>query len=427
MIAGTQGRVRWILVIGIFILSSVAFLDRINISIASQYVVEEYHLTNIQLGYIFSAFVLGYALCQAPAGRVSDRYGPRRVITIATIWWGVFTILTAAIPRSTAGVVAAFVCVRFLLGVGESVIFPASNRVVARWIPTHERGTANGLIFAGGGVGAAIAPPLIAFIILHGGWRLSFWVCALMGLVVGSAWFWLARDNPEKHPWMSARELEIVRSGLPNSDDRAKGILPWGRILASKDFLLVTYSYFCYGYIAWIFYTWFFIYLSTVRGLNLRESSYFAALPFFTMALCCSAGGVLSDFFTRRYGKRWGRCGVAVFGIGLAAAFIASVSVVSGPRLAGVVLAGGAAALALSQSTFWSFTADIAGGSAGSVSGVMNMGGQLGGTVTATLTPVIASHFGWGASFGVAAFLCGTGALVWLLVDPSHQLRQEGP
>ena len=226
---------------------------------------------------------------------------------------------------------------------------------------------------------------------------------------------------------MSARELEIIRSGLPNSGDRTKGILPWGRILASKDFLFVTYSYFCYGYIAWIFYTWFFIYLSTVRGMNLRESSYFTALPFVTGAVCCSAGGALSDFLTRRYGKRWGICGVAVFGIGLAAAFIASVSSVSSPRLAGVVLAGGAAALAFSQSTFWSFTADIAGESAGSVSGVMNMAAQLGGTLTATLTPVIAARFGWGASFGVAAFLCGTGALVWLLVDPNRQLTPEGP
>jgi ACS family glucarate transporter-like MFS transporter len=426
MIAHMQGRVRWVLIVGIFALSSVAFLDRVNISIVSRYIVEEYHLTNIQLGYIFSAFVLGYALCQAPGGRVSDRYGPRRVITIATIWWAVCTSLATVIPRSITGVVAAFVSVRFLLGVGESVFYPASNRVVAKWIPTQERGTANGLIFAGGGVGAAFTPPLITFIMLHGGWRLCFWVSALLGLVVGSVWFWLARDNPEEHPWMSARELEVIRSGLPNSDDRAKRILPWRRFLANKDFLLVTYSYFCYGYVAWIFYTWFFIYLSTVRGLNLRESSYFATLLFMAMAVCSSAGGVLSDFFTRRYGKRWGRCGVAVVGIGLAAGFVASGSIVNSPRLAGIALAGGAGALCLAQSTFWSFTADFAGESAGSVSGVMNMGAQIGGTVTATLTPVIAARFGWGASFGVAAFLCGTSALAWLLVDPNRQLTPEG-
>ena len=117
--------------------------------------------------------------------------------------------------------------VRFLLGVGESVIYPASNRVVAKWIPTQERGRANGLIFAGVGAGAAITPPLITYIMLRGGWRLSFWVSALLGLVVGAVWYWLARDNPEEHPWMSAEELEVIRSGLPDSGDLPKGILPW--------------------------------------------------------------------------------------------------------------------------------------------------------------------------------------------------------
>jgi ACS family glucarate transporter-like MFS transporter len=294
--------------------------------------------------------------------------------------------------------------------------------LVAKWIPTNERGRANGVIFAGVGAGPAIAPPLIASIILHGGWRLCFWLSGLVELVIGSVWFWLARDKPEEHPRISAGELDLIRSGLPDSSAGTKGILPWGTILASKDFLLVTYSYFCYGYVAWIFFTWFFVYLSTVRGLNLRESSYFATFPFIAMAIASPVGGALSDWITRRYGKRWGRCGVAGVAIGLAAAFVASGSAVSSPRLASVILAGGAGALYLSQSIFWSVTADIAGESAGSASGVMNMGAQIGGAVTATLTPLIASHFGWAASFGVAASLCATGALAWLLVDPNRQI-----
>ena len=422
MVALLQGRVRWILIVWVFIISSVAYLDRVNISIASHYIVQEYRLSNIQLGYIFSAFVLAYALFQAPGGRLSDRYGPRWVITLATVWWALFTSLATAIPRTLTGVVAAFIGVRFLLGAGEAVMYPASNRLVAKWIPSDERGRANGLIFAGVGAGAGITPPLITFIMLRGGWRLSFWASALLGLVAGSVWLWLARDDPAEHPWVSARELETIRSGLTGSSAPGKGMLPWRTILGSKDFPLVTYSYFCYGYVAYIFFTWFFIYLSTVRGLDLRASSYFATLPFMAMAICSPAGGVLSDFVARRHGKRWGRCGVAVLGIGLSAVFVASGSLVGSPRLASVVLAGGAGALYLSQSTFWSVTADIAGESAGSVSGVMNMGAQIGSTVTATLTPMLAARFGWTASFGVAALLCASGALVWLWVDPSGKL-----
>jgi len=272
------------------------------------------------------------------------------------------------------------------------------------------------------GAGAGMSPPLVTFIMLHGGWRVSFWFNASLGLLVGVVWYWLSRDKPEEHPRISARELAFIRSGLPDSGQSGTGLLPWKVILSSKDFLLVTYSYFCYGYTSYIFFFWFFKYLTTVRGLGLRESSYFTALPFIAMAIGSPVGGVLSDFITRHYGKRWGRCGIAALGIALSGVFVASGQAVSSARLASVVLAAGGGALYLSQSTYWSVTADIAGESAGSVSGLMNMGGQIGGTVTATLTPIIAERFGWGASFGVASVLCVTGALAWLMVDPSHKL-----
>ncbi len=421
----SHGRLRWVLIVWLFIISSVSYCDRVNVSIASHYFAKEYHFTNIQLGYIFSAFVLGYALLQAVGGRLSDIYGPRWTIAAYTLWFAFFVCLVTAIPHSIGSVVLAFICVRFLLGAGEAVLFPGSNRIVAKWIPTNERGTANGLIFAGVGAGAGISPPLVTFIMLHGGWRLSFWLNASLGLLVGVVWFFLARDKPEEHPWMRPRELEFIRAGLPEVSKSDKGILPWKVILSSKDFLLVTWSYFCYGYTSYIFFAWFFIYLATVRGLSLRESSYFAALPFIAMAICSPIGGVVSDFITRHYGKRWGRCGVAVLGIALSGAFVAAGQAVTSARLASLVLAAGAGALFFSQSTYWSVTADIAGESAGSVSGIMNMGGQIGGTVTATLTPLIAERFGWAASFGVASFLCATGALAWLMVNPSRKLTPE--
>jgi len=141
-------------------------------------------------------------------------------------------------------------------------------------------------------------------------------------------------------------------------------------------------------------------------------------LPFLAMALGSLLGGWISDRLTRGWGKRVGRCGLAVVGIGLAAVFIALGTQVASAQLASVVLAGGAGALYLSQSSFWSVTADIGGKSAGSVSGIMNMGGQIGGALTASLTPVIAKHFGWTTSFLVAAALCAVGSLAWLLVHP---------
>ena len=184
----------------------------------------------------------------------------------------------------------------------------------------------------------------------------------------------------------------------------------------------VTVSYFCYGYVAWIFLAWFYTYLAKVRGLNLKASAFYAMLPFLAMAATCPLGGIISDRLTKQHGPRVGRCMVAVAGMGLAALFIALGSQVGNARLASVVLAGGAGALYMSQSSFWSVTAGIAGPSSGSVSGFMNMGAQLGGAVTASLTPAIADRFGWTASFLVAAALCAFGAGAWLLVDPEASL-----
>ncbi|PYX33556.1 MAG: MFS transporter [Acidobacteria bacterium] len=426
MTATRSSHVRWFLIFWLFVLSAVSFLDRVNISIASNSIVEQYGFNNIQLGYIFSALLAGYAIFQTIGGMLADRFGSRRVLAAGVLWWGIFTALTAAVPSQVGHALLLFISVRFLLGAGEAVVYPASNHFVARWFPVQERGIANGLIFAGVGVGAGFTPPLISYLIFYYGWRGSFWVCSILGCLAGAVWFVAARDTPQEHGRVSKAELEQIHTGLtvPSSFNRKSEspLIPWSRVLRSKDVWAVTISYFCFGYVAWIFFSWFYRYLATVRGLNLKASAFYAMLPFLAMAVTCPLGGLISDRLTKWRGPRLGRCGVAVLGIGLAAAFIAFGAQVSNARVASVVLAGGAGALYLSQSSFWSVTAGIAGPSSGFVSGFMNTGGQLGGFVTATLTPFVAARFGWTASFLLAAALCVVGAVAWLLVDPEASL-----
>ncbi len=420
-----RGRIRWVLIGWLFAISAIAYLDRVNISIAGHSIQQEFHLDNIQLGWVFSAFVLGYALFQAPGGRLADRFGPRKILAVGTVWWGLFTALTALVPAGIPGALMILVAVRFTLGVGEAVVYPASNRLVASWIPTQERGLANGLIFAGVGAGAGITPPLITYILLHYGWRWSFWVSALMGLAAGAVWLLLARDKPEDHPWMSPDEAAHIRRGLPQAATGlgAARALPWRIILGSRGVLAISASYFCFGYTAYIFFTWFFIYLSRVRGLDLKSSSYYGMLPFIAMATCSPLGGWISDRLTRLYGKRIGRCGTGFASMALSAVFVALGTQAQDARVASIILAGGAGALYLSTSSFWSVTADIAGGSAGSVSGVMNMFNQIGGALTASLTPLLANRFGWSVPFWVAAALCVMGSLAWLWVDPEREIE----
>jgi len=181
MTSATTSHVRWFLVFWLFVLSAVSYLDRVNISIAGGSIAEAYHLSDVQLGKVFSAMLLGYALFQTVGGRLADRYGPRRVLTGGVVWWGVFTALTALVPANIAGAVVVFVAVRFLLGAGEAVIYPSANQFIARWIPTTERGIANGWIFAGVGAGAGLTPLIITYIMVQYGWRSSFWVCSIIG------------------------------------------------------------------------------------------------------------------------------------------------------------------------------------------------------------------------------------------------------
>src|SRR5271154_80232 len=210
--------VRWLLIFWLFVLSAVSFLDRVNISVAGSLMASAYGFSNIQLGWVFSSFLVSYALFQTVGGRLADRLGSRRVLAIGVFWWGIFTALTAALPLRVAGALVLLMAIRFLLGVGEAVLYPASSQFVARWIPSRERGIANGWIFAGVGVGAGLSPPLISYIMLHYGWRSSFWVCALIGVVVGVVWYVIARDEPAEHPLVSSTELALIRSGLTLAD-----------------------------------------------------------------------------------------------------------------------------------------------------------------------------------------------------------------
>ena len=415
---------RYFLIFWLFLLSTIAFLDRTNISIAGVAMAHDYSLSQIQLGWIFSAFLLGYAGCQIPGGWLAARAGPRLVLTLSVVCWGIFTAMTALVPAHGGHTLAWLLVVRFALGMSESAIYPGANQFVARWIPLHERGKANGWIFAGVGAGAGLTPPLLTAIIAGYGWRASFWFCAVVGVIAALVWYVVARDRPESHPRVSATELAHIRAGVAPDTEENPRTVPWAAIFSNKEVWALSISYFTFGYVIWIFFSWFFIYLAQVRGLNLKTSALYSMLPFIAMTVCCLAGGVINDWVARRYGLRWGRCGLAVFSFLLTAVFLVCGSMAQSTLVATLVLAGGAGAIYLSQSSFWSAASDFAGSHTGVVSGVMNMACQIGGALTASLTPLIAAQMGWNAAFIVAAILALVGAASWMMVDPERPLLE---
>ncbi len=427
--------VRYLLVFWIFVLAMIAFLDRTNISIAGVQISREFGIDNSHLGWVFSAFLIGYAGFQIPGGVLARRYGPRRVLAVCVVWWGVFTALTTMAPTGMRGALLVLVLIRVALGAGEAVMFPSANQFVERWFPMNERGKANGIIFGGVGLGSGVAPPLLTAIILRYGWHASFWFCAVAGVLAGGVWYLTARDKPELHPWVNASELALIVAGREDAPEgeaalsmpkQARTPVPWKLIFRSKEMMALTGSYFTFGYVSWIFFSWFYIYLAQVRGLSLKTSAVYSMFPFIAMSLGSLTGGVASDWLARRWSARVGRCFLPAFALALTAVLMLVGSRAQSAVTATAVLACGAGALYLSQSCFWSVTADFAGEHAGVVSGTMNMGCQIGGAVTASLTPLLAAHFGWDASFLAATLFAVLGAAGWLAVNPDARLKELG-
>jgi len=235
-------------------------------------------------------------------------------------------------------------------------------------------------------------------------------------------WWLASRDAPEDHAAVSPAELAQIVAGRREAAAAARRKVPWSSIFRCRGILAMTLSYFTYGYVAWIFFAWMYIYMATARGVNLKGSAIDAMLLPLAMTVGCLLGGVLCDRITARFGLRIGRCVVPSVAFALTAVLLLAGSRAHAESTAVLLLACGAGSLYLAQSSYWAVCADLAGEFTSVVAGMVNMGGQIGGAVTASLTPLIAAHFGWQTSFLTAAVLALMGGLAWLTVDPTRPL-----
>ncbi len=419
---------RWLIVALIFCMGVLMFIDRVNISIAAKYIMPEYGLNDVQMGWIFSAFVLGYAILQVPGGWLGDRFGPRRVLAGAIFWWSVFTAVTAVAGElflaSLLGVVGSFVVVRVLIGIGEAAGPPNYNRLVANWIAPQERGLAWGIAASGSAFGAALTPPLVVWIMVTLGWRVAFYLAGGVGILLALVCYWLVTDRPAAHSWVNAAELQHITqaSVLLPDESPALGRVPWRALLGRADLWFLTASYVVLGYILYIYFSWFYLYLVNVRGFSVLSGGVYSTAPFLASAVAAPLGGWLSDHLSGQFGKRLGRCGLGLGGMLLTAGWIFAGAAATDPYLAILFLSLGAGSLFLSAAAYWATTIDLARAYAGTVGGFMNMGGNLGGTLSPTLTPLLAQHFGWENALYVAATLALLGAFFWLGVHPERAI-----
>jgi ACS family glucarate transporter-like MFS transporter len=258
------------------------------------------------------------------------------------------------------------------------------------------------------------------------GWRAAFYIAGGAGIFLALLCYWFATDRPADHSWVNAAELRHIRQGAGSAfaPSQSTGSVPWRALLLSRtDLWFLTASYFVLGYIMYIYFSWFYLYLVNVRGFSVLSGGWYSTAPFLAGAITSPIGGWLSDSLSRRFGKRIGRCGVGVSGLLLTSGLVWAGASTTDPYLAILLLALGSASLFLTAAAYWASTMDLAATYAGTVSGFMNMGGNLGGALSPTLTPWLAQQFGWESALYVAAASAVLGALLWLGVHPEQAIN----
>ncbi len=399
----------WPLVALLAATATASYLSRVNVSVAGALMMKELSLDQVAMGRVFSAFLLGYALCQVPAGMLADRFGAKRVLALAALSWVVATAAMAAVPA--AAPLPFLFGARLLLGIGEAPTFPSAAQAISRHVLPAARGRANGLVIAAIGLGSAIAPPLVTSLMIRWGWRTALALSALPALAVALAWLAVRRMPPEV-----SVDASVPDTVLPGAAPPSRG----GR-LGSQSFVLLTASYTLQGYVGYIFVFWFYLYLVEVRHFDLLKGALLSSLPWLLSIVSIPLGGAVSDLLVRRLGETWGRRIVPMTGLIGGSVFLAVGARTTDAVVAAVCLALATALVLSVEGPFWATMTELSGGRSGTAGGVMNMGSNLGGLVSPALTPVLAVSIGWENALHVAAALSVVGGLLWLGITPGRE------
>ncbi len=400
----------------LFLLSMITYLDRVCIAVAGPEMQRDLGLSPSQWGWVLGVFALSYAIFEVPSGALGDRIGPRRVLTRIVVWWSAFTSATGL-----ANSYVVLLVTRFLFGAGEAGAYPNSSASISRWFPAAERGRAQGAVWTASRLGGALTPLLVVPIMAAYGWRMTFYVFGVAGLVWAVAWYWWYRDTPVEKPGVSAEEIALIGAGARPVRHEP---LPWGRALRNGNLwkIMIMYHAYCWG--AYFYFSWMPSYLRLGRGFTADEMKIYAMLPFIAGALGNLAGGTLSDILTRRFGLKAGRRSVAATGLAVAAVCLFGTAVVESRGLAVVLLTVGLFAMDCMLPVSWAVCLDVGGRHAGAISGAMNMAGQFGSFVSSVAFGALVDAFSgrYDVPLIVFAAMLVVAAAIFASIDPTDHL-----
>ncbi|MFL6796618.1 MAG: MFS transporter [Xanthobacteraceae bacterium] len=419
---------RWSVLVLLCLMYLITYLDRVNISSAAPVIRKEFGFDAITMGAIFSAFAWAYALFQVPGGWINDRFGPRKVLTILVGYWSFMTAATAA-----AGGFLSFVVIRFLFGMGEAGAFPGATRAMQLWYRREERGFCQGVTHSASRLGAAIAPPIVVTIITLFGWKEVFYLCGAIGILWCLAWWFYYRDLPETHSGVNEAELRHIRG--VDAQNRILGAnvgkaasVPWRVLLRHSNMWAIMLAYFTYVYCLWIFLTWLPSYLVDYRGLTLLKVGFLGSLPLWAGVVGDTVGGVATDWLLKKTGRtNFSRRVVAIVGMLGTCVFIVPAALTESAYVAIACLTAAMFFLECTIGPSWAVPMDVGGKYSGTVSGMMNMAGNIGGALSPLVFGVLVQFGNWQAPFIVAACLLLVGACIWAFwLSPETSMVGEG-
>jgi ACS family glucarate transporter-like MFS transporter len=399
-------------------LAILSYINRVAISQAAPEIARDLKFTDVQMGKIFGAFALSYALFEVPSGWLGDWIGPRKVLLRIVLWWSAFTAITGAMWNFASMWVA-----RFLFGAGEAGGFPNLTKAFTTWLPKLEHVRAQGIMWTFARWGGAFTPVLVVWILRFVNWHWAFVLFGGLGVVWAfffQRWF---RDNPRDHPAVNAAELALLQGSERLAAGHAK--VPWAKLLRSRSIRLLWLQYFCSSFPWYFNITWLPTYLQQHWKLAPSEAARFAILPLFFGGLGSLFCGSISASFARRAGLARSRRVLATSGFLGAAIFLALSIQFHHPM--GAMLCMGMAGFCndLAMPPSWAACMDIGGKYAGTVSGSMNMMGNLAGYASPVIGGYILAATGrdWNVFLYVLAAVYLAGTLIWPFIDPETPIE----
>ena len=400
-------------------LTVLLYIDRACISAAKEEISSDLNFDLTDFGWVMAIFTLGYALFQTPSGKWADKKGPRGVITSIVAIWSVLTAMTGA-----AWSFVSMMVIRFLFGAGEAGAFPSLAKVVYNWFPVKERGIIQGINFSGSRIGAAFALPLVAIIISSVGWRMSFFIFGMVGVLFAVLWYWLFRNTPEESGAISEQEKRYILETREQSSSKGKENLSFGKIISTRNMWLAMLQYMASNFTFYFTLTWMYPYLKDRFALGGVEAGLDSMVPLFAGAVGNWVSGFWVDSLYKRRNVKISRRLPAITGFVLAAFGMLMMAQIDKPQVAIIFLAIAIFGADMTLSPSWAFCIDIGKENAGAVSGTMNMAGNLGAFVTIIAFPYL---YEWTGSFQPFFYVCmvlsAIAIVLWMSMDPKKPIR----